>query len=559
MENDLARLKQILLGDDYEQLLALRDKLNDDRALTELIASVIAEALRERNRHDEAIADVLAPTIDQAIAGSIDQDPKKLAESLYPIMGPAIRKSISETLQQMLENFNHLLEDSFSPKALRWRFDAWRTGTPYSEFIMLQTLDYQVEQVFLIHKESSLLIQHHFSELVETQDPDMVSGMFSAIQDFIEDSFSTQEQDKLDTLRLGELSVLLTRGPAAVLATAVRGRVPENIRRDMTTTLEAISINKRKALEQYAGDPDVFSDVTEDLQALLQSQRKEPAPRKTPWKAIVLLLAALIGAGVWSFHQHQQAHTRSQLIDQISQEPGLIVLNHHYADKRLHLTLLADPYARTAAEVIAPNNAGIELAITQYSHLSALDSIVSLRAHDLLQPPASASMNVHNGILQLSGSVSDDWLHQFTQRWPAITAIKGINLDALTVVYPKQEAMAAAITTIESMELNFAKGQTQFEADDALISATAAQILRLNELAIASHGRPVRIDVIGYTDETGSDATNMRIGLARATNLQNALIANGVDGAMLHSYSSLAYPSTDNLSERKTRLVVHTD
>ena len=211
MDTELAQLKQILLGDEYEQLLALKDKFNNDKAFTALVANVVAEALKVRNEKDGRIDEVLAPTIDKALAGSINQDPKKLAESLYPIMGPAIRKSISETLQQMLENFNHLLEDSFSPKALRWRFDAWRTGTPYSEFIMLQTLDYQVEQVFLIHKESSLLIQHHFSDLVETQDPDMVSGMFSAIQDFIEDSFSTQEQDKLDTLRLGELSVLLTR------------------------------------------------------------------------------------------------------------------------------------------------------------------------------------------------------------------------------------------------------------------------------------------------------------------------------------------------------------
>jgi OOP family OmpA-OmpF porin len=75
-------------------------------------------------------------------------------------MGPAIRKSISETMQQMLENLNQLLEESLSPKSLRWRFDAWRTGRSYSELVLLNTLEFSVEQVFLIHRKTSLLIHH---------------------------------------------------------------------------------------------------------------------------------------------------------------------------------------------------------------------------------------------------------------------------------------------------------------------------------------------------------------------------------------------------------------
>ena len=80
----------------------------------------------------------------------------------------------------MLENFNQLLEQSLSPKSLRWRFDAWRTGRSYSELVLLNTLEYEVEQVFLIHQETSLLIQHVYSEFAEKKDPDMVSS-FAAI------------------------------------------------------------------------------------------------------------------------------------------------------------------------------------------------------------------------------------------------------------------------------------------------------------------------------------------------------------------------------------------
>ena len=152
-EKDLERVKQILVDDLQVALESTDQKFEKKFAQEEFsqaVSEVFAEALEDRTNSDDKVADVLAPTIDQAIAGSIDQDPKKLAESLYPIMGPAIRKSISETLQQMLENFNQLLEESLSPKSLRWRFDAWRTGRSYSELVMLNTLEYRTEQVFFI-------------------------------------------------------------------------------------------------------------------------------------------------------------------------------------------------------------------------------------------------------------------------------------------------------------------------------------------------------------------------------------------------------------------------
>ena len=277
-DQELERVKHILVGDLKVALEAVEAKLEkkfETEQFSDAVAAVLAEALANRTNTDDKVADVLAPTIDQAITGSIDRDPKKLAQSLYPIMGPAIRKSITETLQQMLENFNELLEDSLSPKSLRWRFDAWRTGRSYSELVMLNTLDYRIEQVFLIHRETSLLIQHQISDQTDAKDPDMVSSMFSAIQDFIEDSFSTDETNELNTLRLGDLTVVIQRGPSAVLAAVIRGRVPENFRSEMVILLESLHGTKRTQLSDYSGDPDDFLDIEPDVRKLLRAERKD--------------------------------------------------------------------------------------------------------------------------------------------------------------------------------------------------------------------------------------------------------------------------------------------
>ena len=76
------------------------------------------------------------------------------------VIGPAIRRSISEALRALLQNLNRTLDQSFSLKGLSWRIEAWRTGVPFHQILLRNTLIYRVEQVFLIHRDSGLLIQH---------------------------------------------------------------------------------------------------------------------------------------------------------------------------------------------------------------------------------------------------------------------------------------------------------------------------------------------------------------------------------------------------------------
>lgn len=465
METDLNRIKQIILGDEYDELLRLRDEINDDGQFSKIVSNVITEALQERARKDDSIADVLAPTIDQAISSSINQDPKKMAESLYPIMGPAIRKSISETMQQMLENLNQLMEDSLSPKSLRWRFDAWRTGRSYSELVMLNTLEFSVEQVFLIHRETSLLISHQYSELADTRDPDMVSGMFSAIQDFIEDSFSTQAGDELDTLKLGDLSVVLQRGPSAVLAAVVRGRVPENLRNDMSQLLEHLHRMKKSELSDYGGDPDIFVDIEDDLQKILMVERKEQEPDGIPWLAVFTIIAMLSAGGYWYYLQNQEALIRSELLASLTQEPGLVVLSSEFSDNELQISLLADRDARKPGEVISTEHENFSVSFIEYSHLSALDEIVSKRARSLLQPASETRVEVIDSVLVLSGRANGDWMQEFGMRWPAVTGLVDIDSTGLQLYYPRREAIAVAIEFIEAAALNFENGETVAEID----------------------------------------------------------------------------------------------
>ncbi|WGZ95308.1 MAG: OmpA family protein [Candidatus Thiothrix putei] len=302
---DISQLRHLLFGKDYDALLALKAQFENSATYSASVASVIAEALQHREAYDGGVSSVLAPTVERAMSHAISSDPKRFADVLYPVMGPAIRKSIQQALNEALENFNQLLEQSLSVRSWRWRFDAWRTGQSYAQIALLRTLVYQVEQVFLIHRDTGLLLQHVVSENVASKDPEIISGMLTAIQDFIKDSFATTGDDTLDTLRLGELTVLVEHGPHAVLAAVVRGSVPSELRVMLIETSETIHQQYATQLETYNGDATAFSGIAHVLNDCLVKKQQQHKKRP-PWLAY-LLLASLIGALGWWIYQYQQA------------------------------------------------------------------------------------------------------------------------------------------------------------------------------------------------------------------------------------------------------------
>ena len=135
--------------------------------------------------------------------------------------------------------------------------------------------------------------------------------------------------------------------------------------------------------------------------------------------------------------------------------------------------------------------------------------------------------------------------------------LNSVDLSRLTTTYPRRVAIRKSIAIIESMELKFDKGEIEFAVDNILIQSIAEEILKLNRLSLEEQGSPIRIDIVGYTDETGTQKINQRIGLGRATSLKEALVKSGVTNVEIRVYSALDFSSIDEVTERKTRILVH--
>jgi OOP family OmpA-OmpF porin len=159
-----------LLAPEQTQLDELRDRLDNREIQPRDVSRVLPEAFAIRGERDQQMSGVLAPYVENGFVAAVRKSPRAIVDAIAPIMGPAIRQAIARALQSMMQSFNQSLDESLSVRGLRWRVEAWRTGRPFAEVVLLHTLRYRVEQVFLIHRETGLLLHHVATDATVVQE-----------------------------------------------------------------------------------------------------------------------------------------------------------------------------------------------------------------------------------------------------------------------------------------------------------------------------------------------------------------------------------------------------
>ena len=226
----------------------------------------------------------------------------------------------------MVESMNRSLEHSVSWRAIRWRLEARRTGRTFGEVVLLHTLLYRIEQVFLIHRKTGLLLQHVRAHSADVADAQMVSAMLTAIRDFAQDSFRTAAQDSLEAFEVGELSVWIEQGPDAVIAAVIRGNAPKDIRRTLQDAVERVHLQFGEPLATFDGDAKAFEAARPILEECLHSEfRTGDAPRSRLLPILAALI--LIALAIWGVLAWRQQSRWSHYLAALRQEPGIIVIS----------------------------------------------------------------------------------------------------------------------------------------------------------------------------------------------------------------------------------------
>ncbi len=430
--DEFGELRSLLVGPEEEEIRDLKERLNDPRRFAAEVGKVLAPALRHSVRDGQDLAKELRPPVEEAVYGFLRDDPSSVAEVIFPVIGPAIRKSIAAALRGLVQSVNRSLEHSLTLKGLKWRLEARRTGRSFAEVVLLHSLIYRVEQIFLIHRETGLMLEHVVAEDVESPDGDMISAMLTAIQDFAHDSFHAPESQGLDSLELGELTVLLEHGPNAVIAAVVRGQPPVELRDELTAAAEDIQREYGYALDHFAGDAAPFEASRPRLEECLAAQYEEEdstlALPKWFWLALFLAIA---GTATWSWMTLQARWRWQDYLSELSQRPGIVVTEAKRTSLRGGvISGLRDPLAADPGPIA--ESAGLDVGDLKekWSPYQSLDSeMVLARASSILEPPPSVALRLEDSRLIASGSAPRAWLDSSRMLGRAIPGVAVVDLD----------------------------------------------------------------------------------------------------------------------------------
>lgn len=585
--NELETLKNLIFGSEREELESVAERIEElerDRDLPR----ELPDAIRQSHERSPRLTRSLQKPVLDSFAQSVRENPDGVSNVLFPVIGPAIRKAIQDALRALSEQLTQAIDNSLTPRGLRWRVQAWRAGVPFGEYVLQKTLLYRVEHAYLIRRESGLLISHVHQEATALKDDDAVSAMLTAIQDFVKDSFTDDDASRLETARMGEHTLWAVHGPHTILACFIRGVPPSRLGDDIKQILEEINLEYGDSLAAFNGDKALLPGIDTQLRRCLQLELKREEAGKSSWSLIVL--GAVLAAVVLYFLGSQLLLARKMdaYRSAVEETPGLVLTRLDRQGSSVSAHGLRDPLAPTPEELAARVGFSSDTFSANFSSYQSLEPALLLkRAANMLAAPDTVSLAIDGDKLLISGAapfawrkaaempsrfipgVSDadfsgldyfdeEWLQSVRDRIGAPETVKFslhdrtlvlsgeapqhwidtvddalatlgdvFRFDASALVAAEQGELRSLAAEIDGQEILFSSGVRLLKGESEKVNALASRISALGRVARAAELLP-QIRLIGHTDLSGSRAINEMTRINRAKAVRSRLIDKGI-------------------------------
>ncbi len=251
-----------------------------DRARADQLAARVTE-LEHRTGDPQRLVAAISPLMGDIIRHKIQEGRDEMIEALYPIIGQLIGRAVAEAIRDLARAIDTRMRTSLDLKSVWRRLRGRLAGIPDEALALREALPFRVAELFLIHRETGLLLLHLSNEPEIADQADLISGMLTAIRDFAQDAFGRGKEGQLDEIQYGTRRILIEATRHAYLAVVVDGIEPPGFRAAMRERIIAIENGYHTALVRFDGDATRFADAQRDLSALLAlSPDRASAPDK---------------------------------------------------------------------------------------------------------------------------------------------------------------------------------------------------------------------------------------------------------------------------------------
>ena len=472
--DELSELRALLLGQQMVELQELRQRLDDPDLRAEEVSRILGKAVTLSNQQGQGLQRSFYPIVEQALKISVAKNPGLLTTSLAPIIGETVRKAVANAFRNLVDSLNVKLERSFSWKSLMWRLEALRTGKSFGEILVLRSLNYKVQQVFLFQRQTGAVLQYAAAPGEGISEAELASSMLTAIGDFVSDAFTGKQSQELGVVQTDDFTLWIHHGPQALLAATIAGTPPPELKNVFARENELIHSEFATALASFSGDASVFDGARPHLQNCLLGHSALTKKKSRAWGWAVAALVLLLAVGALAIFAHQRNSRWQHYLTRLGSEPGIVVTSSgkgwgHYAVAGLRDPLASDPLQLAAQFDIPPDK--LSLHFEPYQSLDR--SFARQREFEANQRLINEQM----------------------------------------ILFPVNSSALA-------------------EGQEAQLGKVAGQLNNLAETARAL-GRGIHVTIYGRADQTGAESKNQALSRQRADRVSDALRDWGVAAEMM--------------------------
>ncbi len=432
-----------------------------------------------------------------------------LFDEVYPIIGALITKKMAEALRSLAQYIDRRLESATSLRLWRYRVRSWISGVPAGELMLRDSLPFIVEELFIIENKSGLLLAHHSRKAEGEVDRDLVSGMLTAIKDFIKTSFKEKRDEEVGEISYGDARILIRSEPHFYAAFVVNGNPDIEFNLEMGRFTVELHRANRQLLRSFKGDMKSLGPLQPPVREFVQRYSTLPTEEKaskSPMKRLKFAGAIL----------------------------GMICL-----------------YLAGTAVYHAWNDSRLEKAV-----MDRLAGKMPAHMYDI-------SIDVGRGTAKARGiASSEEIIRRLGEVIASTPGIKGVDNRVLVADIERISKYREEMNTIRKRMDAILLAQTREELEKIVIRfpINVAQIGKEQDFLIkriyeiVKHHPGAHLDVVAFADKTGSYEINKSLAERRVAAVRAGLIARGISPSRI-----TPFPFDQALIESDPRMAAHRD
>lgn len=489
--------------------------------IAKAIAPEIAPAIREQIKLDRAaIANVLAPQMGEAIKEQIKLEQEAMVDALYPVIGATVARYIAEAIKDI----NEKIAKALSGQTIRRKILAKLHGVSEGELIFKEAIASRVQGVFLIHKQSGLIISE--AQPPEHQlESEMVAGMLTAIRSFVNDCIvQSGEVAELNDIEYGLSTIKLEVAGYCYLAVLIKGdHPPKQLVDQIRKTLSKIVLYYSDVVQNFDGDPDSvpqeIHQMLAELIAVSQAEKTEPLPLLQLF--IITIVGLIFLSCGWNFYQSYQARKlETQILNALDANPELkiypwtvkvakdtVTVKSQVSQPRLRLQAEnivknAAPNLKLNSQIIAPEKSALQKSVVDEVN----------RVAETLNRMAGISIQVK----YVAGKVMVDG-----------TVIQETDSQTIAQAFSKIPGVTSVVSSVQLQPLRI-DTRIYFEQNSSTIKPEDVNTKLLEVQRFLTKYPQVHLNIVGHSDRSGHRPYNQSLALQRAENVKKALISMGI-------------------------------